>query len=272
MINDFKLSSTITEYQEEPYYWFLFQKDNILLRKTDNGYRIPNSNDFYPKDLIKKSFYIGSISKNSCYASRLPETKEIQQDLAAFSLRSAFIEIGDVFFQIAGRALQIINWDENNRFCGKCGEKTETKNDEHAKVCPRCGLFFYPRLSPAIIVAIVKDGKILLAKNKNSATGFYSVLAGFVEAGESLEECVRREVREEVGIEIKNIRYFGSQPWPFPHSLMIGFTAEYDKGDIVLQESEIEHADWFGIDDVPQIPGRISISRRLIDWFIMNNK
>ncbi|WP_333783115.1 NAD(+) diphosphatase [Lutispora saccharofermentans] len=272
LIDDFKLGSLPSADDREPYFWFLFHKDKILLKKTDEAYKIPDSMDVSAEDLVGKSFYIGSIDNNPCYASRLLEEKTILRGMEAFNLRQAYAEIGDVFFQIAGRALQIVNWDENHRFCGKCGEKTEDKIDEHAKICPHCGLFFYPRLSPAIIVAIVKDNKILLAKNKNSITGFYSVLAGFVEAGESLEECVRREVREEVGIEIKNVEYFGSQPWPFPNSLMIGFTAEYDKGEIVLQENEIQHADWFEAGDMPQIPGSISISRKLIDWFIGNNK
>jgi NAD+ diphosphatase len=142
---------------------------------------------------------------------------------------------------------------------------------ERAKKCPQCGLTSYPRLAPAIIVRIERDGpdsrEILLAHNKRHPAGFYSVLAGFVEPGETLEECVRREIREEVGIEVKKINYFGSQPWPFPHSLMVAFTAEYANGDIILEEEELDDAAWFSPGDLPPVPPPISIARQLIDSF-----
>jgi ADP-ribose pyrophosphatase YjhB (NUDIX family)/predicted DNA-binding WGR domain protein len=149
-----------------------------------------------------------------------------------------------------------------------CGASTIKKADEHAKVCPVCGHISYPRLSPAIIAAITKGDKLLLARNKNFAPGVYSVLAGFVEAGETLEECVKREIREEAGIEIKNIKYFGSQSWPFPNSYMLAFTAEHESGEIKIGEDEIADAGWFGADEIPKVPGSLSISRKLIDWFI----
>jgi NAD+ diphosphatase len=171
----------------------------------------------------------------------------------------------------AFRAVQILEWNENHRFCGACGEATVRKTEEHARVCRKCGQVFYPRMSPAVIVAITKGNKLLLARNKNFPPGRYSVLAGFVEAGETLEECIKREIKEEAGIEVKNIRYFGSQSWPFPNSYMLAFTAEYDKGEIRLDDSELADAGWFGADEMPQIPGSISISRRLIDWFVENH-
>jgi NAD+ diphosphatase len=139
-------------------------------------------------------------------------------------------------------------------------------------MCPQCGLINYPRLSPAVIVAVLKNNKILLGRNKRFKLPFYSVLAGFVEPGETLEQCVKREIHEEVGITVKNIRYFGSQPWPFPDSLMIAFTADYAGGDIHLDGSEIIDAAWFGKDNLPQIPPRISIARQLIEWFIQNQE
>ena len=141
----------------------------------------------------------------------------------------------------------------------------EDKKDERAKECPKCGLLNYPRISPAIIVAVLKGNQILLARSRRFPGGFYSVLAGYVEPGETLEECVRREVFEEVGIEVKNIRYFGSQPWPFPDSQMIAFTAEYLSGDIKPDESEIVDAGWFLPENLPEIPGKISIARSLLE-------
>jgi NAD+ diphosphatase len=142
--------------------------------------------------------------------------------------------------------MQILAWDRTHQYCGQCGTPTENAGHERSKRCPNCGLVAYPRLSPAIIIAVVRrseeGNRLLLARNHRFPPGRYSVLAGYVEPGESLEECAYREVLEEVGIRIKNMHYFGSQPWPFPHSLMIGFTAEFDGGEIRLEESEIADA------------------------------
>jgi NAD+ diphosphatase len=139
---------------------------------------------------------------------------------------------------------------------------------ERAKECPKCGLLHFPRLAPAIIVLVERGNELLLARSRHFMPGMYSVLAGFVEPGESLEEAVVREVREEVGISVKDIKYFGSQPWPFPHSLMVGFTATYGCGEITIDDTEIEDAGWFTADKLPRIPGKISIARKLIDWFV----
>jgi NAD+ diphosphatase len=175
-------------------------------------------------------------------------------------------------FWVAGRAIQIVEWDRTHQFCGHCASPMVAKTAERAKECPQCGLTNFPRLAPAVIVAVVRDNQILLARSHRHPAGFYSVLAGFVEPGETLEEAVAREIKEEVGIEVGDIRYFGSQPWPFPHSLMIGFTAVYAGGEIRCDETEIEEAGWFAADALPQIPGPISISRRLIDWFVAGSQ
>jgi NAD+ diphosphatase len=171
--------------------------------------------------------------------------------------------------------VQIVEWDRTHRFCGRCGIPVQEMPFERAKKCPQCDLTSYPRLAPAIIVSIERanpSGKeLLLAHNHRHPAGFYSVLAGFVEPGESLEECVKREIREEVGIEVKNIRYFGSQPWPFPNSLMIAFTSEYASGDIVLEEDELDDAAWFVAGALPPVPPPISIARQLIEHFVEKN-
>jgi NAD+ diphosphatase len=161
-----------------------------------------------------------------------------------------------------------VHWQATNRFCGKCGTATVDKPGECAKQCPQCGWAVYPSLSPAVIVAVVRDGALLLARESRFKEGLYSVLAGFVEPGETLEECVRREVREEVGIEVSNIRYFGSQSWPFPDSLMVAFTADYAGGEIDIDPGELIDAGWYRPGELPLVPSRASIARQLIDWFV----
>jgi len=173
-----------------------------------------------------------------------------------------------MFFSLAGRALQIVDWDRTNQFCGRCGSKTRTHQTERAKECEQCGLLHFPRLSPAIIVRIQRDGEILLARGRRFETPIYSVLAGFVEPGETLEEAVVREAREESGISVKDIRYFGSQPWPFPHSLMFGFTAKYASGEIKPNDEENVDVRWFTAKNLPQLPSKMSIARKLIDSFL----
>jgi NAD+ diphosphatase len=190
--------------------------------------------------------------------------------MAFVGLRKLFGRLDDDVFGTAMRTVQIVAWDRDNQFCGRCGNSMEVREYERAKFCPSCGLTRYPRISPAIIVAVVKDGnKLMMARNHRYPAGWYSVLAGFVEPGETLEDTVAREVREEVGIEVSDISYFGSQPWPFPDSLMVAFTAAYAGGDIVIEEEELEDARWFTLAQMPDlIPSKMSISRRLIDWFI----
>jgi NAD+ diphosphatase len=161
--------------------------------------------------------------------------------------------------------VQLLDWQAHHQFCGQCGSPTERKTTEHAMQCPQCGLVVYPRISPAVMV-LVRDGdKLLLARSPRFKPGVFSALAGFVEPGETLEQCAAREVREEVGVEIKNLRYFASQPWPFPNSLMVAFYADYAGGQITPDPTEIEAADWFSIDALPELPDPVSISRRLID-------
>jgi NAD+ diphosphatase len=184
-------------------------------------------------------------------------------------LRRLFTEYGELFFRIAGTGSQLLTWDRTHKFCGACGALNTESTVERAKVCPSCGLVQYPRISPAVIVAIVKGDRILLARGARFRnTEMFSVLAGYVESGETLEECVQREVREEVGIEVGNIAYFSSQQWPFPHSLMVGFTAEHRAGGIREDGVEILEAGWFTADNLPRIPEKPSIARRLIDWFV----
>ncbi len=183
-------------------------------------------------------------------------------------LRGLFALLDEDAFRLAVRAIQIVDWDRDHQFCGRCGEPTEEQAAERSKKCPRCGLTAYPRLSPAVIVLVARGDQILLARSPHFVAGMYSTLAGFVDPGETLEQAVAREIREEVGVEVTNVRYFGSQPWPFPNSLMIGFRADYAGGEIVIDGEEIEDAGWFRAGGLPRIPPRISIARALIEDFL----
>jgi NAD+ diphosphatase len=183
----------------------------------------------------------------------------------AGGLRSWFGVLDDRSMAIAMRAVQALEWDRTHRFCGACGTPTEQAASERAKRCPACGLTVYPRISPAMMVLVRRGRELLLGRGLNFPPGRYSALAGFLEAGETIEEAVAREVREEVGIEVQHLRYFGSQSWPFPNSLMIAFQAEYAGGDMRANPEELADAQWFSLDALPQLPPRLSIARALID-------
>ena len=181
-------------------------------------------------------------------------------------LRSLFGTVDDALVAVAGRGYQIAEWARTHRFCGACGTATEHVTGERCMRCPACGHSAYPRISPAMMVLVRNGDAILLARHTASPTRFFTALAGFLEAGESIEDAVHREVFEEVGLKVANVRYFGSQPWPFPHSLMIAFTADYVSGEIRVDESEIAEAAWFGPDDpFPKVPPLgLSIAGHLI--------
>jgi NAD+ diphosphatase len=248
--------------------WFLFNQGKLLIRKTPDSGAIPTGSDIAASALTpERKFYFGSLEGRACYAAGL-NGGPLPDGLEWVDLRALFGSFSEELLWAAGRANQLVDWDLSHRFCGSCGRPTEDKADERAKHCPRCGRVNYPRLSPAVIVAVLKGDKILLARNKRFKTPMFSVLAGFVEPGETLEACVEREIQEEVGIAVRNIRYFGSQPWPFPDSLMIAFVADYAGGEIRLDQTEIAEAAWFSKSDLPNIPSTVSIARRLIDWFV----
>jgi NAD+ diphosphatase len=187
---------------------------------------------------------------------------------AASDLYSYFGRATEMDWLVAGRAVQLVEWARTHQFCGRCATPTDIQPNERAMKCPACGLLAFPRLAPAMITLVTRGDEALLAQGVQFRGPMYSCLAGFVEPGESLEDAVVREVREEVGVEVGNVRYWGSQPWPFPHSLMVGFTAEWVSGEIVCDPTEIVDAQWFTRDALPNIPPRISIARKLIDAWI----
>jgi len=210
--------------------------------------------------------YLGRFRGRACFA--VEASGSLPEGYSLGDLRAWLGRTEPAVFYLAGRAQQIVEWHGTHRFCGRCAATMEDHPEDRAKICPDCGLINYPRLSPSIIVLITRGEEMLLARNANWPTNMYSTLAGFVEAGESIEQTVHREVEEEVGLQVGNLRYLGSQSWPFPNSLMLGFRAEYASGDIVCQASEIADARWFRYDDLPNIPPGTAISRWLIDDFV----
>lgn len=191
----------------------------------------------------------------------------VRPRLEQVGYRELYGAIGEDELALVARAMQIVDWDVTTRYCSRCGSPVTPAPAECVKRCARCEHSQYPRIAPAMIVGIVRDGTLLLAQSPRFRGRFHSILAGFLEPGETAEACVRREVYEEVGIAVRNIRFFGSQPWPFPHSLMLGFVAEYESGELKPQPDEIVDAGWFGPQEMPDVPGEVSISGRIINWF-----
>jgi len=219
-------------------------------------------------EMVNKQF-IGYLNDKPCFLSELTNESKLDEDLLLTPLRNLLGRIPDSLFTICSRSLQLSEWTRNNRFCGSCGSKMNKHETERAMSCECNNLLVYPRISPCIIVLVTKGEQLLLAHNKNFPGTFYSTLAGFIEAGESAESAIHREIYEEVKVKVKNIEYFGSQSWPFPSQLMLGFHAEYLDGDITPDGEEIDLADWFHYKDLPQVPtGNISISGQLIESYI----
>lgn len=248
----------------EPCYWILRCEHKLLAFSAADPQALFPMAPTGRFATLETAVLVGEHQGRACYAAELANWPELA-GAEAISLRQVFELAGEEAFALAGRAVQLLDWRQQHRYCGRCGVPTQPKPGETAMACPDCGLLAYPRLSPAIMV-LVRDGeRLLLARSPRFKPGVYSALAGFVEPGETLEQCAAREVREEVGIEIANLRYFASQPWPFPNSLMIAFFADYAGGELQLDPLEIEAAEWFTADSLPILPEPISISRRLID-------
>ena len=258
--------------ENNPSYIFIFRKREMLVGFKGEKAFIPILHD--PSDIkipIEQKQYFGYINTYLCYYSEVSFDAEPPAGMQFLGLRSLYELLEENLLWIAGRAFQLLNWDRTSHYCGRCGTPTKVNPKERTKYCPNCNLLNFPRISPAIIVGVLKENQLLLANGTRFPSSLYSILAGFVEPGETLEECIKREVKEEVGIDVKNIRYFGSQAWPFPDSLMIGFIAEYDQGEIRIDKTEINDAKWFTKNNLPPVPSKISIARKIIDWFVENS-
>lgn len=246
----------------------LFKNNELLILNGDEDRALPNAEMFSNGALADLSFHqTGSYKGALCYGADITESARISLPHKFISMRGAIMSFESEGFLAIAKANQILLWDRNTRYCGKCGGKTVADEHERVKRCPNCGLDFYPRISPAVIVQITKGDEMLLGQNARfQNTKMYSCIAGFMEPCETFEECLAREVMEEINIKIKNIKYFASQPWPFPDSLMVGFTAEYDSGELKPDGIEIVDARWFKADNLPEtLPNPYSIARRLVD-------
>lgn len=253
-----------------PAWWLAFAGNKLLLLEKDGRAQLPCTVDLGLP--VVRQLYLGTLDGRPCYAAELAAGVEPPAGMKLWGLRQLYSRLDEELFWLAGRAFQIVDWDRTHQFCGRCGTKTEAAAGERARVCPACGQTHYPRVAPAVIVSVVRGDEILLARSPRHPPGFYSVIAGFVEAGETLEETVVREVQEETGIRVQNIRYFGSQPWPFPHSLMVGFTADYAGGELTIDRTELEDAGWYTAANLPLVPMGLTIARRLIDAFVARRR
>jgi len=249
--------------------WFAFYEGKLLMVQDQYGLMVPQIEKFSLLGIPHaEPHFLGQLQEYPCYAVKLDAAGPLPPNYLLHDLRRVAMMVDPFLFMIAGKASQVLDWDKNHQFCGRCGSRTVAHDRDRAKLCPECGHMQYPRISPCIIVLVTRGDEVLLARSASFPPGMFSTLAGFVEPGETLEMAVHREIQEEVGVQVKNLEYMGSQPWPFPHSLMVGFYAEYAGGDIVLQDDEIEEAAWWHLDQLPATPPAGSISHDLLSGYV----
>ena len=237
----------------------------MLVRGADDAPAVPMLRELQRAGIDGVRHYLGDLTGVSCVAVGLADPISLPDGFRLAGLRALFFRMPEPLLAIGARAFQVVEWDRTHRHCGRCGAPTREKENERAKECTVCGYVAYPRVSPAMMTLVTRGRELLLARAHRFPPGRYSALAGFVEPGETIEDCVRREVKEEVGIDVDGIRYFASQSWSFPHSLMIAFTARYAGGELRPDGREIADVRWFAPDALPDMPPSLSIARRLID-------
>ena len=254
------------ESTNKPRSWFVVHPKGLVVRRDGKNISLPTDADV--AGLTRRPGFeepLGQLGDLEAFAIAVDDVKP---PLEVAGVREIIGPLGEANFGLAARALQLAEWADTSRFCGRCATATVRVPEERCQKCPACGFMAYPRIAPAIIVLVRRGDEALLARNARFPGAFYSTLAGFAEVGETLEETLAREVREEVGIEIVSPRYFGSQPWPFPHSLMVGFQAEWAGGELHADGKEILDAQWFKVDALPLVPPKVSIAGRLIAAWI----
>lgn len=238
--------------------YFVFCQSDLVLEKTTDDYRIPTE----PPTELKPWTTVMNVDGEKAYRIDLPLLGNENYEMCG--LRQSYYKLSEEEYLKAGKCHELLYWDQNTKYCGVCGGLMKFHTDI-SKRCEHCGKEVWPQLATAVIVLVRKGDEVLLVHANNFRTDFYGLVAGFVETGETLEEAVHREVMEETGLHIKNLKYFASQPWPYPCGLMVGFTADYDGGKIHLQRSELSKGAWFDKDHLPHIPEKLSIARHLID-------
>lgn len=247
--------------------WVVVHPKGLVAKREGEGIAFLTDDEVKALGLdVAGGHRLGTLGDTDVVALSATGRIEAPFELMGLRVLAGFLE--PTLFDVVGRAMHTCDWLTTSRFCGRCGTATKPFDHERAMACPKCELHVYPRISPAIITLVRKGELALLASNAKFPGVFYSTLAGFADIGESLEQTLLREVKEETGITAKNPRYFGSQPWPFPNSLMIGFTAEWESGEIEIDPKEISDAQWFAADQLPMIPPPLSIARRLIDAWV----
>jgi NAD+ diphosphatase len=244
---------------------FAFAGPKLLVIDNESAPGIPAIADLDRSRLDGRRHYLGRFEGIDCVAVALDDDANARGGFAFAGLRSLFGRMPEPLLAIAARAFQVVEWDRTHRFCGRCGQPMTQRPHERAMECAACGYVAYPRISPAMMVLVTRSRELLLARANRFPGAMFSALAGFVEAGETIEDCVHREVHEEVGLDVTNLQYFASQSWSFPHSLMIAYTAHYAGGDLAPDRSEIADVRWFAVDALPDLPSPVSIARRLID-------
>ncbi len=257
--------------------WFVLDRRGLLARRVDGGgtgarWALPRETDLAALGVATAGAYLfGRWGDDDTFAVALEDASPLLPDgWSMLGLRGLVEAFDEETFAIAGRASHVLDWATTSRFCGRCGSRAVRVETEWCMRCPACSLMTYPRIAPAVIVLVRRGKQALLARNARFPLPFFSTLAGFSSIGETLEETLRREVFEEVGVRVGALRYFGSQPWPFPNSLMLAFTAEWESGEIAVDHEEIAEARWFSVDALPLIPPRISIARQLIDAWVLD--
>jgi NAD+ diphosphatase len=248
--------------------WFIIQKQEYVLLTKKHTF--PNQSDILSlESYFLRHFTLGQFNGIEYFCAEINENIHLNDAFHLVSLKQALSMIYPDRYAMGVKAYSVMHWDRNHQFCGRCAAPTIHRTPNFERFCPACEHSFFPRISPSIIVLIHRGDELVMARSAHFAPGIYGLIAGFVEIGESLEEAIHREVKEEVGLQVKNITYFGSQPWPFPDSLMVAFMAEYHSGELAIDNEEIEDAGWYRYDNLPGRPSTpISISSKLLDNFV----
>lgn len=263
------------ENKQSSFVWFLFYKDQLFLRKDNGVYALPTgaSAPVPVADILTVEETLTSEEGGELPArtASVATPRPTQEGWEWVGLRACWELLDADAYRLAGKAFELIHWDRTSRYCSACGSPMR-RATPISKRCPVCGTEVYPHISTAVLVLVRKDEQLLLVHARNFKGGFYSLVAGFLEAGETLEECVAREVKEETGLDIKNITYWGNQPWPYPSGLMVGFVADYAGGEICLQEEELSQGAFYTKDRLPELPFGLSLARKMIDWWLTTSR